>query len=235
MQTIKNKEIGVTFNYLKLLKISGKDKNGKKLGIFKCTLCGNEKEMRITEVRNGYSKSCGCLSKLKSKERLKKHGLTGTKVHSDWKAMRQRCTNPNYSSFHRYGGRGITYADEWEDFSQFYKDMGEPPSSKHQLDRIDNNGNYCKENCRWVLPQENCNNRSVYKNKTGYTGVSENTSKAGRYSSYFCVNRKHIQVGTFSTPEEAYKARIEAIKKYNKENNTNLKYIEFEECHKTKI
>ena len=114
MQTIENKEIGVTFNYLKLLKISGKDKNGKKLGIFKCTLCGNEKELRITEVRNGYSKSCGCLSKLKNKERLKKHGLTGTKTHSAWKAMRQRCTNPNYSSFHRYGGRGITYADEWE-------------------------------------------------------------------------------------------------------------------------
>lgn len=188
--------------------------------------------MVLTEVRNGYSKSCGCLSRKVLASNREKHGMSGTKIHRAWKGMKQRCNNPSYDHYERYGGRGITYSKEWEEFEKFYEDMGEPPSEKYQLDRINNDGNYCKENCRWVLPKDNCNNRTQYKNKTGFTGVVENTSKKGRYSSYYNVNRKHVYVGTFDSPEEAYKARIEAIKKYNLENNANLKFIELDDYHK---
>ncbi len=232
MQTKEHKDVGKTFNHLKVLEISGKNKYNKLLALCQCNLCGTKKAMVLTEVRNGYSKSCGCLSRKVLASNRKKHGMSGTKVHRAWKGMKQRCNNPSYDHYERYGGRGITYSKEWEEFEKFYEDMGEPPSEKYQLDRINNDGNYCKENCRWVLPKDNCNNRTQYKNKTGFTGVVENTSKKGRYSSYFNVNRKHVYVGTFDSPEEAYKARIEAIKKYNLENNANLKFIELDDYHK---
>ncbi|HEP1426783.1 AP2 domain-containing protein [Streptococcus pyogenes] len=229
MKTTEIKEIGNVFNNLKVISYAGKNKHNKKLAFCECLLCGAKKNMILTEVRTGKSKSCGCLATIKAKERQMVHGYSGTKVHRAWKGMRQRCTNPNYEHYHRYGGRGITFSDEWNDFQIFLNDMGFPPSDRHQLDRIDNDGNYCKENCRWVLPKENCNNRKTYHNKTGFTGVTENTSKKGRYSAVFHVNRKHIQVGTFDSPLEAYRARVNAIKKYNKEHNTNLKYIEVED------
>ena len=159
-----------------------------------------------------------------------KHNMCGTRIYKKWKQMKSRCYNKSYQHYDRYGGRGIKVCDEWKDnFLQFYKDMGEPPTTNHQLDRINNDGDYCKENCRWVTPSENCYNRTRYKNKTGFTGVSENSSKKGRYSAWFSVNRKHIQVGTYDSPEEAYKERIKAMKKYNKENNASLQYIEYDE------
>lgn len=220
------------YNNLKILSSAGKNKHGKPVVKCLCLLCGNTKTIVLSAVKNGYTKSCGCLSRTKARERASSHNMTGTKVYRAWKGMKQRCTNPNYSHYHRYGGRGISYSSDWELFENFFRDMGQPPSSKHQLDRIDNDGNYCKNNCRWVLPKDNCNNRTLYHNKTGYTGVSENTSKQGRYSAYFSVNRKHVHVGTFDSPELAYKARVEAIKNYNSEHGTNLKYIEFEDYPK---
>ena len=221
-------QIGERYNYLECLEFVGRNKHQKKIFKFRCHSCGNEKILIGTEVKNGYTKSCGCISRIAARDRLSKHGMAGTKVYRAWKGMRQRCTNPNYEHYDRYGGRGISYSPDWERFENFYRDMGEPPGDNYQLDRIDNNGNYCKENCHWATPKENCNNRAIYSNKTGFTGVSENSSKKGRYSAYFCVNRKHVQVGTFESPEEAYKARVQAIKEYNKKHGANLKFIEFE-------
>lgn len=83
------------------------------------------------------------------------------KVYKAWESMRLRCNNPNTSNYLRYGGRGIKVCDRWQhSVDNFFADMGEPPTPKHQLDRIDNEGDYSPENCRWVLPKENCRNRS---------------------------------------------------------------------------
>jgi hypothetical protein len=89
------------------------------------------------------------------------HGKKGTKVYRAWNAMLTRCYNINYPNYSRYGGRGIFVCKEWRtSFIQFFRDMGDPPGAQYQLDRIDNNIGYSKENCHWVTPAENTRNRS---------------------------------------------------------------------------
>ena len=91
--------------------------------------------------------------------RLVTHGQTNTRTHKIWNAMKQRCNNPNSTYYTCYGGRGITVCDAWnKSFEAFFADMGEAPEG-YDLDRIDNNRGYSKENCRWVTHKENCNNR----------------------------------------------------------------------------
>lgn len=84
---------------------------------------------------------------------------TQVSSYNSWYGMKRRCDCPNQTGYERYGGRGITYDHKWKTFEGFYEDMGERPGPNFDLDRIDNNGNYCKENCRWVPHSENCKNR----------------------------------------------------------------------------
>lgn len=95
------------------------------------------------------------------------HGMTGTPEHNVWRRMIARCTYPSIERYPRYGGRGIKVCDRWlNSFSAFYADMGDRPTPKHQIDRIDNDGNYEPSNCKWSTPSENSLNRSTsIKNK----------------------------------------------------------------------
>jgi hypothetical protein len=90
---------------------------------------------------------------------VSKHGDTGSSEHEAWKSMRKRCLNPNHKAYYNYGGRGITICDEWKNYPQFLVDMGRKPSSHHSLDRINNNGNYEPNNCRWATRITQRNNQ----------------------------------------------------------------------------
>jgi hypothetical protein len=87
------------------------------------------------------------------------HNRSKTAEYKSWASMKSRCDNPNNTYYSRYGGRGITYETRWGNFEEFIKDMGNMPLEKMELDRIDNEGNYCKDNCRWATRKEQTRNR----------------------------------------------------------------------------
>lgn len=133
---------------------------------WKCLcFCGNKYEATGSHLRGGNGTSCGCLKGGRISEKISRHGLTGTKEHKAWDSMIQRCTNKNDKDFHRYGGRGICVFEKWAtSFEEFLSFMGNAPSKKHSLDRIDVNGNYEPGNCRWSDAKVQASNRrnSVY-------------------------------------------------------------------------
>ncbi len=144
-----------------------------------------------------------------------RHNKSNSPEHQAWLNMKARCYNKKNPRFNHYGGRGIEVCDRWRrSFTSFYKDMGDRPTPKHSIDRIDNNGNYEPANCRWATnSQQNYNKQLSARNKSGRKGVRYYKAY-GKWVAYITVNYKSIFLGNYTTYKEACKAREEAEVKY---------------------
>lgn len=130
--------------------------------------CGTVKEVQLSHLRNGTTQSCGCYrDEVKGQQSLKHGHWTNGKAsltYVSWQDMKLRVLSPNDVAYHNYGGKGVTICDRWlESFEAFLEDLGERPSKKHTLDRIDPNGNYEPGNVKWsTILEQNRNKRNVF-------------------------------------------------------------------------
>lgn len=187
-------------------------KNSKWCHLLVCD-CGGEVVVAGADLTKGNVRSCGCIRR----ERFLKHGLAKSSEYKIWCSMVQRCRNEKSTAYAYYGGRGITICDRWSDFEKFYQDMGERPSDKHSIDRIDNDKGYSPDNCRWAdAGIQNINQRLRKDNKTGVKGVS---IKGGKYQANINHKGKRYYLGVFDCLEKAIAARMAAEKTFRGSQN----------------
>lgn len=158
--------IGEEFGRLKVLRLLP-DRKVFKSGsqrVYECLCeCGNTTEVLRTNLSTGNTRSCGCLLRERRTEHLKTHGRTSSPEYQSFKDARKRCNDPKNKDYRYYGGRGIQF--RFTSFEEFFIELGERPSPKHTLDRIETNGHYEPGNVRWATRTVQNANRRIYRRK----------------------------------------------------------------------
>jgi len=152
---------GQTFGKLKVIGYA-ETRNKRAYWLCECA-CGKQVVKMGKYLTDGDTSSCGCFHKEQLSERQRTHGesVDNTPEYRTWRHMKDRCYNKNNSKYPRYGGRGITVCERWKDsYLNFIEDMGRKPSPDHSIDRINNDGNYEPENCRWATTQQQGTNKT---------------------------------------------------------------------------
>ena len=182
-------------------------------GLYECGYCTKEFESRVSNIKNGGTKSCGCQ---KNKQKMT-HGRSNSRFYKIWNGMVHRCTNPKIKAYKDYGARGITICEEWLDVTNFIKwaEKTYPNIEGVSLDRIDNNKGYSPENCRWVdKSTQGINQRIRRTNTSGYVGIIWSEAKL-KWVSSITTEKKRIWLGDYKTKEEAALARDQYITQNN--------------------
>lgn len=180
---------GQKFGRLTVIKKVGCSKNKSILWLCKCD-CGNEVVVTSNNLRTGNSTSCGCFAREIRKKRCTIHGFRNARIYNIWRAMKQRCYNKNSKNYKNYGGRGIIVCNQWlKDFKSFYDwSMQNGYSDNLSIDRINVNGNYEPNNCRWITLQEQNNNRRSNNNLT----IGNKTQNLSEWCKDLNINRHKI-------------------------------------------
>ena len=171
---------GKKFHRLTVNSYQGK-LNKSQLWLCTCE-CGNKTLANTNNLNKGHTKSCGCLARELTKVRNRKHGAWSTDrknffEYEAWQKMKGRCYNPNNNRYKYYGARGIKVCERWRNsFENFLADMGEKPNKEYSLDRIDVNGEYSPENCRWADRVTQANNKRT-NIRLEYKGVTKSVNQ----------------------------------------------------------
>ena len=184
---------GEHFGYLTVIKRGepAKRHDGRFDSTFICQCkCGSIITVKGVTLKNGNTTSCGCKRRESVGEIKRTHGQSKTRLYRIWSKMRQRCYNPNMGDYIDYGARGITVCDEWaSDYMAFSKWAYENGyDDTLTLDRVDVNGKYCPENCRWATRKEQANNKRV----TRYFTFNGETKSVSEWSDIVGIQSKTI-------------------------------------------
>lgn len=204
---------GQRFGRLTVTGFYGRDSKGRRQWKCKCD-CGTEKVVLANKLLTGRIKSCGCIRKELSKERMTRHGMYGTRLYNIWADMIQRCNNPKNISYKYYGGKGVTVCEEWKDFPIFAKwALANGYNDNLSIDRKNSNGNYEPGNCRWETNFVQCNNKGNNR-RIAYNGRTYTAAEIAKETgdNYFTIISR-IKRGW--SDKEVYEGR----KKYDTSNN----------------
>lgn len=165
--------------YGKLVALKNQYDPNKKVTFWECKCdCGKTVLVRANSLKHNRVKSCGCLRKESNARTKTTHGMSKTRLYTAWHTMKGRCLNENDKHYPRYGGRGIKVCEEWKESFENFKNWAIRNGYKDDLtlDRINNDGDYCPNNCRWTSQKTQNNNRGVSINIT-YKGKTQNLSE----------------------------------------------------------